>query len=333
MKKVFSSAVAVSMLALGLSSLGACSSSSSQTNQADSTMQDSQPTRQASPFDADSAYSYVQHQVDLGPRTPGSEAHQLCQQWIVAKLESWGYQVTQQKFEGKSYFGEPIHGTNIIATRTPETKPRYTLMAHWDTRPVADQDPNPSRQALAIDGADDGGSGVAVLLEMARQESIKPSGKGLDFVFFDLEDGGASQDEESWCQGSQYWAQHPHIAGYSAEGGILLDMVGAKGAKFYWETFSKDHARPLLSALWQMAGELGWGDYFIQADGSAMTDDHVPVIRYLGIPSVDIINYDPNRDTGFGAHWHTSGDGLGVIDRTTLQAVGQTVLTTLREGL
>ena len=133
--------------------------------------------------------------------------------------------------------------------------------------------------------------------------------------------------------GSQYWAKHPHQSDYKAKWGILLDMVGAQGARFYWEGLSKDYARPLLSSLWQTAAQLGWGDYFVQADGSQMTDDHGPVIRQRGIPSVDIINFDPNRATGFGAHWHTSGDTMGVISKETLRAVGETVATTLREDI
>ena len=201
-------------------------------------------------------------------------------------------------------------------------------MAHWDTRAVADQDPLISSQDKPITGADDGGSGVAVL-----QEALHPSGKAIDFVFFDLEDGGSSGDDGSWCQGSQYWSKHPHSSSYKPRWGILLDMVGAKEARFYWEGLSKAYARPLLSTLWQVAGELGWGHYFVQADGGTMTDDHVAVVQDLGTPSVDIINYDPTRSTGFGSHWHTHADELSIISTETLRAVGQTVATTLREEL
>lgn len=320
------------LLTIGLSSaLISCSGTTSQAQSADST--DSTIQEQgltAAPFDADSAYLYTQQQVAFGVRTPNSPGHQATAQWIEERLRSWGYEVTLQHFEGKDHFGKSAQGTNIIATRTPEGSDRILLMAHWDTRQVADQDPVAQRQALAIQGADDGASGVAILLELARQESLHPSGKALDFVFFDLEDGGKSNDEDSWCLGSQYWAKHPHQSDYKAKWGILLDMVGAQGARFYWEGLSKDYARPLLSSLWQTAAQLGWGDYFVQADGTQMTDDHGPVIRQRGIPSVDIINFDPNRATGFGAHWHTSGDTMGVISKETLRAVGETVATTLR---
>ena len=320
-----------SVLTLALLSLGACGGSRAQSQE--QTESQPSPERKAAPFSADSAYSYVVTQVQMGPRTPGSEAHTRCAGWIEDKLRSWGYTVTLQRFEGKDYYGKAAEGTNIIATLQPEAKDRLLLMAHWDTRQVADQDASSSAQSQPILGADDGASGVAVLLELARQEALQPSGKALDFVFFDLEDGGRGGDDDSWCLGAQHWAKQPHRAGYTARYGILLDMVGAQGARFYWETASKQFARPLLSALWQTAAQLGWGGYFVQAEGSAMTDDHIPVIRELGIPSVDIINYDPTRPTGFGTHWHTQQDDLNIISIETLRAVGETVATTLRDEL
>lgn len=303
------------------------------TSQAQSTDSVSEEKRTAAPFDADSALLYIREQVAFGVRTPGSEGHKACASWIESKLRSWGYTVTLQRFLGKDYFGKEVQGTNIIATLNPDSQERLLLMAHWDTRQVADHDPIASRQQEPILGADDGASGVAVLLEIARQEALKPSGKALDFVFFDLEDGGGSEGEDSWCLGSQHWAKHPHTSGYTARWGILLDMVGSQGARFYWEGLSKDYARPLLATLWQTAAQLGWGSYFVQADGSQMTDDHVAVVRELGIPSVDIINFDPTRSTGFGAHWHTTADDMNIISRETLRAVGETVATTIREEL
>lgn len=317
---------------LGLCSLQSCGGSKAQGQEQSSS--ESSPQRSAAAFSADSAYSYLRSQVALGPRTPGSSAHSSCAQWIERQLKQWGYQVQLQHFEGKDYYGKSVQGTNIIASLDPSASERILLMAHWDTRQVADQDTDSSVQDKPILGADDGASGVAVLLELARQEALKPSTRRtLDFVFFDLEDGGNGGREETWCLGSQYWAQHPHQAGYTARYGILLDMVGAKGARFYWETASKEYARPLLNSLWQTAAQLGWGSYFVQTDGSAMTDDHIPVIRHLGIPCVDIINYDPTRPTGFGEHWHTQRDDMNLISLETLRAVGETVATVLRDEL
>ena len=309
-----------------------CGGSTSKAETADTTGAKEETRRAPSPFEVDSAYSFLTHQVSLGARVPGTPAHSACASWIESKLREWGYKVTLQPFKGKDYHGKDISGTNIIATRHPEESgERILLMAHWDTRPVADQDPNPYAQSTPILGADDGASGVAVLLEIARQESLLGSERAIDFVFFDLEDGGQGGSDDSWCLGSTYWAKHPHTPGYKARYGILLDMVGAQGARFYWETLSREYARPILSALWSTAAQLGWGGYFVQANGGAMTDDHVPVIRHLGIPCVDIINFDPTRATGFGSHWHTTHDDMNIISIETLRAVGETVSTTIRE--
>lgn len=283
-------------------------------------------------FDADSAYRFVSEQVAFGPRVPGSQAHRQCGDWIADRLRSWGYVVIEQAFSGKDYFGQPIQGRNLIATRQAETTPRVLLMAHWDTRAIADHDPEHSKRMQPILGADDGGSGVGVLLELARQHAQKPiEGVELDFVFFDLEDGGSTGDNDSWCLGSQHWSKHPHQTGYKADLGILLDMVGAKDARFHWEGYSRAYAAPVLYKLWETARQIGWGQYFVSSDGGEMIDDHIPVIKNLGIPSVDIINYSPSNRHGFGDHWHTHGDNLNIIDRKTLRAVGETVQAMLHK--
>lgn len=322
-------------LTLGLwaMTLSLCACNGSQANQSttpspttDSTSLATDAPQRITPH-ADSVYSYIAQQVAFGPRVPGSEGHRKTGDWIVAKLRGWGYEVIEQPVDGTDYHGKPVRGRNIIATRTPDHQTRFLLMAHWDTRPVADMDADHQQRTRPILGADDGGSGVALLLEMARQWQEQQPEVGLDFAFFDLEDGGRSGDDESWCQGSRFWAQHPHRAGYRAQYGILLDMVGARGARFYWEYHSLRYAAPLVKELWATARELGWSNYFIPQEGTGILDDHVPVIEHRGIPSVDIVNYDPRG--AFGKHWHTHADNLDNIDRETLTAVGETVMTTL----
>ncbi|MDO4692108.1 MAG: M28 family peptidase [Porphyromonadaceae bacterium] len=302
----------------------------SKQGQAGSHTEDKQTAAFVSAFDADSAYRFVSEQVAFGPRVPGSRGHRDCGDWMVDKLRGWGYQIIEQGFNGKDYFGKPIQGRNIIATLAPEAPTRVLLMAHWDTRAVADYDPEHRRRSEPILGADDGGSGVGVLLELARQHALQHTGVELDFVFFDLEDGGSNGDNDSWCLGSQHWSKHPHQTDYRADFGILLDMVGAKKAKFYWEGYSKAYASPILYKVWEEARALGFGDYFVSANGGDMIDDHVPVIKNRGISSIDIINYNPHSHQGFGAHWHTHGDNMNIIDRKTLEAVGKTVHTMLR---
>lgn len=319
--------ILLGLLSTGLS-LCSCSPNRQQSQQVQAT--EIAPRNQLEParFEADSAYQFIKEQVALGPRVPGSEAHQRTGAWIAGKLRSWGYSVTKQSVSGTGFHGDAVSGHNIIATLSPQSqssKPRILLMAHWDTRVVADHDPTPSKRTVPILGADDGGSGVAVLLELARQWQERHLDVDIDFIFFDLEDGGQSGSDEGWCQGSTYWARHPHIPNYKAEYAILLDMVGAKDARFYWEYHSKRHAAPVMRELWDTARKLGWQRYFVSQDGAAALDDHLSVIEHRGIPSVDVINFSAQGE--FGKHWHTHADNLDIISQETLKAVGESVAT------
>lgn len=284
-------------------------------------------------FSADSAFRYVSAQVAFGPRVPGTEAHTKCADWLEETLRAMGHNVLVQKTRLKVHTGQEFEARNIITSIHPDAADRVLLMAHWDSRPMADHDADISARKKPILGADDGASGVGVLMETARQLKLYPipADKGVDIIFFDLEDYGISEQEDSWCLGSQYWSKHPHIPGYTARFGILLDMVGAHDATFYWEGYSKAYASEAMHHIWQTAARLGYGKYFKQADGGAITDDHVPVIRNRHIPSVNILNYNPDNEHGFGHHWHTHQDNLNIIDRTTLSVVGHTVLTVIQE--
>lgn len=290
-----------------------------------------QPNKAHNLFNADSAYSYIAQQVAFGTRVPNTPTHRECGEWIASKLTEFGLEVVLQQANVSTHEGVSLPITNIIARLNPSAERRILLLAHWDTRPIADNDPNPSCKSEPILGADDAASGVGVLLEVARQLSDRKSTLGVDFLFVDAEDMGVSEREDSWCLGSTYWSKHPHVEHYRAEFGILLDMVGARDAKFRWEYFSKVHAPSIVSSLWDKAASLGYGHYFIQADGAALTDDHKPIIDNLAIPTIDIVNYDPARSNGFGAHWHTHGDNMEVIDKEVVKAVGETLMAYLEE--
>ena len=205
-------------------------------------------------------------------------------------------------------------------------------MAHWDTRPFADYDEDETKHREPIDGANDGASGVGVLLEAARQFGLKSPDVGVDIVFFDLEDWGPPTDldmynEEYWGLGSQYWSKNPHIFGYKASYGILLDMVGAADPTFRKEYFSRQYAGFVLDKVWQRAFDLGYGNYFLDEDGAAINDDHVFVNKYAKIPSIDIIHLNPaNSNKSFFKHWHTLGDNMEHIDKQSLKMVGRVVL-------
>jgi len=284
-------------------------------------------------FNADSAYHYIQTQADFGPRVPNTQAHRDCGEYLAKQLEAFGAKVYNQYADLSAWDGTILKARNIIGAYNPDSKKRVLLCAHWDSRPYADNDPDQKNHRKPILGVNDGASGVGVLLEIARHLQQEAPTIGIDIIFFDAEDYGIPEfhqgayKEDTWCLGSQYWARSPHVQGYFARFGILLDMVGGKGATFYYEPYSARTARSEMKKIWKKANELGYGKYFIQQEGSEVIDDHVYVNRIARIPCVDIINYDPTSQTSsFGSYWHTLNDTMENIDRNTLKAVGQTVM-------
>lgn len=284
-------------------------------------------------FDADSAYQYIQSQVDFGPRVPNTPEHAACGDYIAQTLQANGALVTNQYADVTAYDGSILKARNIIGSFNPENKKRVALFAHWDTRPWADNDQDETKHNTPILGANDGASGVGVLLEIARQIQQQQPTVGIDIIFFDAEDYGTPQfykgkhEEDTWCLGSQHWARVPHVEGYNARFGILLDMVGGKNATFWQEGFSLEYAPSLVKKVWDTANRSGYGNYFIKQRGGLVTDDHLYVNRIAKIPTIDIV---PTEETGqessFGAFWHTVNDNMEVIDKSTLKAVGQTVM-------
>lgn len=281
-------------------------------------------------FDADSAYQYVKAQVDFGPRTPNSQQHVACGNYLAAQLQRFGAKVTNQYADLTTHSGNLLKARNIIGSFKLETKKRIALFAHWDTRPWADNDPDKSNHNKPILGANDGASGVGALLEIARLINQQQPEVGIDIIFFDAEDSGTSSEEDSWCLGAQYWSRNPHVEGYKARFGILLDMVGGKDATFYKEYYSVKYAKAVNEKVWKAANKLGYGGYFINEDGGGTTDDHLYVNRIIGIPTIDIVPHQPEcKESSFGHTWHTLSDNMDNIDRSTLKAVGQTVLAVI----
>ncbi len=287
-------------------------------------------------FCADSAYLYCQAQCDFGPRTMNSKAHDDCEKWIISKFESFGMQVTPQKAVLKGYDGTSLNSTNIIASYRPDLTDRVLLCAHWDSRPWADNDPDEANWKTPVMAANDGASGVAVMLEIARLLSKDTLQLGVDFICFDAEDWGVPQwnednfDSDSWALGAQYWSTNLHKKGYRARFGILLDMVGGQGAQFYKETMSVQYANHIVEKVWRAAQVVGYGSMFPSQQGTGVTDDHISVNTKAKIPTIDIIPYYPNcEQSSFGPTWHTVNDDMEHIDKNTLQAVGQTLIQVL----
>lgn len=286
----------------------------------------------------DSAYAMVARQVAFGPRVPGSEGHQATRQWLVKTLKSYGATVKEQSFKAATATIGEVRGTNIIASFNPTYARRVILAAHWDTRFAADEDDERTKEP--IDGADDGGSGVGVLLEIARLLQENPIPIGVDIILFDAEDQGTTGgSEDTWCLGSQYWAQNPHINGYRAEYGILLDMVGAKGAVFQKEDVSQvfppekaKRIHQLYDKVWTLAAGMKKQDLFLNVKGKPFIDDHFYVNKFTEIPMIDIIHKPLESAKGFGTHWHTHEDSMSIIDPSVLGSVGQVVLAYLYQS-
>ena len=255
----------VGLLLLFTLSLSSCGNK----NKASEMTKETVATIQVPQFDADSAYQYVKEQVDFGPRVPNSKGHVACGNYLAGQLEKFGATVTNQYADLIAYDGTLLKARNIIGSYKPENKKRIALFAHWDTRPWADNDPDKKNHYTPILGANDGASGVGVLLEIARQIQQQQPELGIDIIFLDAEDYGTHQasgkhQEDSWCLGSQYWARNPHVPGYNARFGILLDMVGGQQPTFYRESYSEKYAKDVNRKVWKKANELGYGKYFIE---------------------------------------------------------------------
>lgn len=293
-------------------------------------------------FNADSAYAYTKAQCDFGPRPMNTPAHNQCEAWIISNFKRLGCKVTTQKADLKGWDGTVLHNTNIIASFRPEATTRIMLCAHWDSRPWADNDPDSTKHRQPIIAANDAASGIAVMMELARilsdpknQAMMANKQLGVDFVCFDAEDWGTPQwsnqpdDGSSFALGAQHFAANlPE--GFAPRYGILLDMVGGQGARFYQEGMSKQYAPEIVKKVWKAAHQAGYASFFPKSDGGMITDDHIPINQTAKIPCIDIIPYYPDcAQSSFGPTWHTMDDNMEHIDRNTLKAVGQTMVQVL----
>lgn len=281
-------------------------------------------------FNGDSAYQFVADQVAFGPRVPNTAAHAECADYLSQKLKQYGAEVIVQQAVVTAFDGTPLNMKNVIGQFQPDLKKRVLLYAHWDTRPFADKDT--VRMNEPIDGANDGGSGVGVLLEVARNLAQQPTDVGVDIIFFDTEDYGTPEwaedgDYTDWCLGSQYWAANLHKPAYRAKYGILLDMVGAENAVFNKEGTSMALAPSIVNKVWRAAKDLGYSDLFREDVTPQTIDDNYFVTQGAGIPSANIVHYHVNvLPMGYGTFHHTHQDNMDIISKETLRKVGETVM-------
>lgn len=314
-----------------LLSLAACGSSTSKT--AAEGAPDIKTDIRVPHFDADSAYAYVAAQTAFGPRVPGTQPHRQCAAWLADNLRRLGAaNVTVDSAELRAYNGDRLAAFNITGSFNPSAQRRILLLAHWDSRPWADHDPDPANRMKPIDGANDGASGVAVILETGRQLAAQTPGVGVDVLFVDAEDygrregdGADSPDEESWALGTQYWVENPTLDLEKIRYAVLLDMVGGKDAVFAREPFSDANAKAVVDKMWDAAAKAGYADRFVHRQGVPVLDDHVYLLK-AGIPAIDIIECANPKTGAFNPTWHTMADNIDNIDRETLRAAGQSVL-------
>lgn len=287
-------------------------------------------------FCADSAFNYIKKQTDFGPRVPNTDAQLNCAAWLTNKLAAFGAKTIVQEFESVTFDNTRIRCYNITGRINPDCSSRIILCSHWDSRPWADNDPDPAKRKTPVDAANDGASGVAVILEIARQLQIKAPEIGIDCIFLDAEDWGPGNDykgehlETYWGLGTQYWAKEARQKNYKARYAILLDMVGGKGAQFSREKYSVMYGKPIVDKVWNTAASLGYSYLFKPADGFYVTDDHYFINTIAKIPAIDIVPYLPNcPQSAFGPTWHTTNDNIENIDKNVLEAVGKTLLTVI----
>ena len=276
-------------------------------------------------FNADTAYQFTARQCAMGSRVPGTEAHRQCAQWLATLTRQWCDSTVVQHGEVTTFDGTRLDITNVVGIVNPAATRRLLLLTHWDCRPWADSDPDPARRRDPVMGANDGASGTAVLLELARIMHDQHPDVGIDLLFTDAEDWGDNDNEDSWALGTQYWLAHPHVDGYAPEYGILLDMVGAAGARFGMEYFSLYYAGDHVRQVWAAARQAGHERFFVDDGAPAITDDHVPV-NCAGIPCIDIIDTRTSGGHSFFPAWHTTADTMDNIDAATLRAVGETLV-------
>jgi glutaminyl-peptide cyclotransferase len=291
-------------------------------------------------FNPDSAYVFTEKIVGMGPRVVGTEGAMKVKKYIIGQLKQYGADIIEQNFTASTYDDKKHAATNIIARYNTGATNRVVLSAHWDSRPFADQDLDDADKNKPILGADDSGSSVGMLLEIARQlQANPPANLGVDIVLFDAEDYGDPRkprsneeimaQELTWGLGAQYWSKNLHVSGYKPLYGINLDMAGARGARFVKERISMTYAPNVVEKVWRVAREkYGYTQLFSEEESKdGMTDDHVFVNTIAKIPMIDIINHPV--DSYFGKYWHTTDDNMSIIEKDTLRAVGQTVLSVL----
>jgi glutaminyl-peptide cyclotransferase len=274
-------------------------------------------------FDGARAFTYLERQMQFGPRIPGTPAHDSTGDWILAQLRARADTVIVQDITHTTKSGTVLHLRNFLARFRPAASDRILYLAHWDTRPHADQSANLAAQRQPVPGADDGASGVAVLLGVADALKARPPAVGVDLLFVDGEDYGDFADSSDVLIGSRYFASHLP-AGYPPLFAVLFDMVGDKNLQIYVEGNSQAVAPEVVDRVWKAAGDLGYANVFVPQVRHTLIDDHVS-LQNVGIHAIDVVDFDY-------PYWHTTEDTLDKVSAASLQIVGDVAMKVIRMG-
>lgn len=292
------------------------------------------PVLTSNEFNADSAMSYIRQQVAFGPRIPGTEAATKTGDWIVQRLRKTADTVVEQRWTHTFADGKTRPMRNIFARFKPNAKQRILYVTHWDTRPVADSDPDPAKRNKPFDGANDGASGVALQLAVADALKKMPPSVGVDLLFVDGEDWGSFDPEVDVLIGSTYFAHHLPNPGYAPEFGVLWDMIGDADLNIYQEVNSAQAAPEVVQKVWSTAKAMGYEKYFIPEAHEPIIDDHVPLIA-AGLKVIDVldIDYGPRDATGTvtTSYHHTTGDTIEHVSKASMKIVGDVAMALLRQ--
>jgi glutaminyl-peptide cyclotransferase len=272
-------------------------------------------------FDGKNAFTYLTHQTDFGPRTPGSAAHEKCLRYFQTEMQKYADVVNPQTFSHVGYDGKNLIMTNLISSFNLKAKTRILFLSHWDSRPRADQDPDLKKRNQSILGANDGASGIAILLEIARHLKANPPNIGIDMIFTDGEDYGKEGNIENYFLGARYFANNLS-PGFKPMFGILLDMVGDSQLEIRKERFSLKYAPDIVELVWSTAKMLGV-EQFSDNTQSWVQDDHLS-LNEAGIKTIDLIDF--NYPDESNRYWHTTQDTPDKCSPESLEAVGKVLI-------
>lgn len=273
-------------------------------------------------FEGKRAFEYLTAQTDFGPRVPGSAGHRNCLNYLQTEMQKYADAVNVQPFIVTGYDKEILKLSNVISSFNLQAPTRILLIAHWDTRPRADQEKDPKRQKQFILGANDAASGIAVLMEIARHLKASPPSVGVDMVFVDGEDYGKESDNNFYLLGAKYFAKNLP-SGFTPAFGILLDMIGDKQLEIPKDRYSLEYAPDIVDLVWSTARELNVPQFVNTTSNGWITDDHLP-LNQAGIKTIDLIDF--NYPDSTNRYWHTAEDTPDKCSPESLEAVGKVLL-------